>query len=191
MIKSKKKQTRKKITSNKNKSTTYKGKKIYRKKKKAYNPNIKCFVFSKDSKFFLSNINHFIQSEREKSNIELKNFYKKSNIITQENYMSFNYKGIWFKYNKETKQVIDVLITTNVSREYKQSIRRQKYSKRYKFSEMRKLDLENIECYYLCSFGDWEHGLDIEYNFAKYTNAILWSPCKGYQLDRYNKEVSN
>ena len=88
-------------------------------------------------------------------------------------------KGIWIKYDEDTSEVLDVMYTTNVEKEYNWIQNALKYNESDKYKALRRH--KNITYYYVSSFTSELEGLMREMSFALNYKARYWSPSPGIQ----------
>lgn len=88
-------------------------------------------------------------------------------------------KGIWIKYDEDTSEVLDVMYTTNVEKEYNWIQNALKYNESDKYKALKKH--KNITYYYVSSFTSELEGLMREMSFALNYKARYWSPSPGIQ----------
>ena len=117
--------------------------------------------------------------------------FNKNNIKGKININELNYKdfenvaGVWYKYDKKEKIVLDVMLTKNIKKEYQQILKRLKNPTTKKYIELSKN--ENIEFYFYKPIKSWEEGLKLELELAVKTKAKYWSPAPGWQLKKINE----
>lgn len=138
-------------------------------------------IYKDNSEFF----KHEIQKNKQSIN---KRYETNKTKIDDINYKDFNFHGVWYKYESKENKVLDVMITMNISKEYKQVIKNLKTPKTNKYEEMSK-KVEFIEFYYYKSFDTWEKGLEIELDLALETEARYWRPAPGYQMKIFKERT--
>ena len=138
-------------------------------------------LYNKNSKLF----KHEIKRNKRILN---KKYKAKGVEIDSNNYNNFNFPGVWYKYDSKENKVLDVMITMNISKEYKQVIKNLKTPKTNKYEELSK-KVEFIEFYYYKSFDTWEKGLEIELDLALETEAKYWRPAPGYQMKIFKERT--
>lgn len=104
--------------------------------------------------------------------------------INDNNFMSFDYPGLWCKIDAKTNQVLDVCLTQNISTEYR--FHKNKILNPHN-SKYRKLKKYNIKCLFIKRLNFWRDGLIDEMKFALYFKAKYWSPAPGKQMKLSSK----
>lgn len=107
--------------------------------------------------------------------------------INDNNIYYYNKKGIWCKVDKDTKEILDVMYTTDIRNEYNYIQKALKFENSYKYNELRKY--KNIMYLYIDDFNTEYDGLLKEMIFAIKFNAKYWNPAPGIQSKIYYKNL--
>lgn len=95
--------------------------------------------------------------------------------ITTSNYTDFYTPGVWCKINTSTGEIIDLMATTNISREFKQVQNKLANPQTDKYKAIVALGVD-IEFKVLVYCSNYQEALEYEFQLAQELHPQFWSP---------------
>ena len=130
-----------------------------------------------------SNVNPYPSYESFEDYVKARYEKREGNVrITAANAKDFHFPGIWAKVDRITDEVLDVMITANIAKEYGKVKYRMRYSKATKYFYLRQHKVKYI---FIEPIKSWSDGLRREMEYAIDTGAKYWSPAPGEQSEMY------
>lgn len=123
----------------------------------------------------IASVTALFTSQANTPDFDINTIIANAESITTSNYTDFYTPGVWCKINTSTGEIIDLMATTNISREFKQVQNKLANPQTDKYKAIVALGV-NIEFKVLVYCGNYQEALEYEFQLAQELHPQFWSP---------------